>query len=142
MATAPTTLCKHAGCNAKAIINGRCTCHQPNNTPSIATPFRLHAKDNRPSAHKRGYDGRWRQARLAFLDDNPLCVFCQSQGLLTPATVIDHIIPHRGNQTRFWDMNNWQALCKSCHDTKTATIDRQLTTALLPAPNGDGVVSK
>lgn len=142
MAIAPTTLCKHIGCNAKAVAHGRCQRHQAKASPPIAIPAKPKHKDNRPSAHKRGYDGRWRQARLAFLDDNPLCVSCQSQGLLTPATVIDHIIPHRGNQARFWDMNNWQALCKSCHDTKTATIDRQLTTALLPAPNRDGVVSK
>lgn len=140
MATAPLTLCKHAGCNARAVAHGKCEHHQLSTTPSTTT--RLRTKDNRPSAHKRGYDGRWRQARLAFLDDNPLCIVCQSQGLLTPATVIDHIIPHRGNQARFWDMTNWQALCKSCHDTKTATIDRKLTTALLPTPNKGGVVLK
>ena len=39
------------------------------------------------------------------------------------ATVVDHIIPHRGDQKLFWDQNNWQALCKSCHDKKTLTED-------------------
>ena len=37
---------------------------------------------------------------------------------------LDHIIPHRGDRRLFWDRNNWQALCKSCHDSKTMTEDR------------------
>ena len=28
---------------------------------------------------------------------------------------LDHIIPHRGDRKLFWDRDNWQALCKSCH---------------------------
>ena len=40
---------------------------------------------------------------------------------LTPATVVGHIIPHRGNQKLFWDEKNWQPLCKDCHDRKTGT---------------------
>jgi 5-methylcytosine-specific restriction protein A len=35
------------------------------------------------------------------------------------ATVVDHIIPHRGDPTLFWDESNWQPLCKKCHDQKT-----------------------
>lgn len=139
MAIAPKTICKHAGCNAEAVSHGRCQRHQQKALPPIATPSKRKYKDNRPSAHKRGYDGRWRQARLSFLDNNPLCVMCQAKEILVPATVVDHIIPHRGNQERFWDMTNWQALCKTCHDYKTNTIDRKLTTELLPIPNRDGV---
>lgn len=142
MPTAPITLCTHAGCNARAVADGKCQLHQTKSIAPLSRPHKIRHKDKRPSAHRRGYDGKWRQARLAFLDNNPLCVMCQSQGLLVAATVVDHIIPHRGNQARFWDMTNWQALCKSCHDTKTATTDRKLTTALLPIPNKDGVVLK
>lgn len=40
------------------------------------------------------------------------------------ATVVDHIIPHRGNKDLFWDESNWQALCKKCHDKNTMTEDR------------------
>jgi 5-methylcytosine-specific restriction protein A len=39
---------------------------------------------------------------------------------MTPATVVDHIVPHRGNQKLFWDRKNWQSLCKTHHDRKTA----------------------
>ena len=56
---------------------------------------------------------------------HPLCVEClrQSPQRFTPATEIDHIIPHRGNDRLFWDQSNWQALCKRCHSAKTAKED-------------------
>jgi 5-methylcytosine-specific restriction enzyme A len=73
----------------------------------------------RGSAEERGYDARWRKARKAFLQEHPLCVECLKAGKLTPATVVDHIIPHRGNQELFWNADNWQPLCKECHGKKT-----------------------
>lgn len=78
---------------------------------------------NRASSHQRGYNGAWRRARAAFLMDHPLCEECRREGRLTPATVVDHITPHKGNRELFWNEKNWQALCKSCHDRKTAKED-------------------
>ena len=75
----------------------------------------------RGGADARGYDAKWRRARKAFLDRNPLCAECQREGKLTPATVVDHIVPHRGDQRLFWDETNWQPLCKDCHDRKTGS---------------------
>ena len=69
------------------------------------------------------YNRRWRKVSKLFLAAHPLCVECQRQGKLTPATVVDHIVPHRGDPQRFWDENNWQGLCKPCHDRKTLTED-------------------
>ena len=37
---------------------------------------------------------------------------------------LDHIIPHRGDETLMWSESNWQALCKPCHDKKTWTEDK------------------
>ena len=73
----------------------------------------------RGNAEARGYNAEWRRARKAFLQQNPLCSECRKAGKLTPATVVDHIIPHRGDKRLFWDEKNWQPLCKSCHDRKT-----------------------
>ena len=42
---------------------------------------------------------------------------------VTQATVVDHIVPHRGDMRLFWDTKNWQAMAKSCHDRKTARHD-------------------
>ena len=50
---------------------------------------------------------------------------CQGDRLV-PATVVDHIKPHRGDAKLFWDETNWQPLCKSCHDHKTMTEDRNI----------------
>ena len=42
-------------------------------------------------------------------------------------TVVDHIVPHRGDQKLFWDKSNWQPLCKACHDRKTWREDNRPT---------------
>lgn len=77
----------------------------------------------RESASKRGYNSKWRKARLSFLRKNPLCVRCKADDRVMPADVVDHIVPHKGDKGLFWDKDNWQALCKTCHDRKTATED-------------------
>ena len=77
----------------------------------------------RPSATRRGYGYRWQKQRLHYLQAHPLCVMCQADDMITAATVVDHIKPHKGNDALMWDQNNWQALCKTCHDRKTATQD-------------------
>ncbi|SUO95242.1 HNH endonuclease [Suttonella ornithocola] len=72
---------------------------------------------NGKTTKQRGYDGRWRKAREHYLSHHPLCVYCQREGRITPATVVDHIIPHKGDARLFWDKTNWQSLCKHCHDS-------------------------
>lgn len=69
---------------------------------------------------QRGYGGKWQRYRLVFLERNPLCVMCRAQGKVTAANVVDHIEDHRGDQAKFWDKANHQALCKPCHGIKTA----------------------
>lgn len=65
------------------------------------------------------YGARWVKARNHWLMVNPLCVFCSHKGIVRAASVVDHIVPHRGDYDRFWDMSNWQSLCRGCHDLKT-----------------------
>ena len=77
----------------------------------------------RGTSAQRGYGHRWQQARRVFLSENPLCLACEKVGRLTPATVVDHIDPHKGDASKFWNRGNWQPLCKPCHDTKTARED-------------------
>lgn len=74
---------------------------------------------SRPNAGDRGYGHRWRIARAIFLANNPLCRECEKANRLTAAIVVDHVLPHRGNELLFWDEDNWQPLCKRCHDSKT-----------------------
>jgi 5-methylcytosine-specific restriction enzyme A len=78
------------------------------------------APDLRPSSAARGYDRRWRKASKRFLAQHPLCRECERGGRVVPATVVDHITPHRGDYGLLWDVGNWQPLCKRHHDRKTA----------------------
>lgn len=71
----------------------------------------------RPSASARGYGSRWRAARAAFLGAHPICR-CGRR-----AELVDHIVPHCGDEKLFWDESNWQALCRPCHDRKSAAMD-------------------
>ncbi|CBL18616.1 AAA family ATPase [Ruminococcus sp. SR1/5] len=105
--------CKHPGC-AALIPHGQMYCekHKP-----------LHTKD-RAHASERGYGAKWQRERKKFLESNPFCVKCYEEGHITMATVVDHIIPHRGDQKLFWDRSNWQPLCEHHHNVKTMTEDR------------------
>lgn len=90
--------------------------HKP---PQIFPP----AARPRPTAHRRGYGTRWQRLRRTFLARHPLCVMCLANGDVTPATVVDHIVPHKGDQAKLWDIDNLQSLCEKCHNRKTAKED-------------------
>jgi len=79
----------------------------------------------RPSSRTRGYNARWEKSRLTYLAHHPLCTKCEASGHVTPATVVDHIIPHRGDQALFWDTANWQSLCKDHHDSTKQREERR-----------------
>jgi 5-methylcytosine-specific restriction protein A len=75
----------------------------------------------RGSSTERGYDWRWRKAAKAFLalPENALCRVCRVAGVRVAATVVDHVVPHRGDERLFWDVTNWQPVCAPCHNRKT-----------------------
>ena len=68
----------------------------------------------------RGYGYAWQQYRVGYLSRSPLCVMCQADGRITSATVVDHIVPHRGDERLFWDESNHQGLCAPCHSSRKA----------------------
>lgn len=85
----------------------RCSCQ------IIATRERNARHDaNRPNATDRGYNHQWRIARKEYLIMRPHCVMCGN-----PATTVDHVQPHKGNQHLFWSRLNWQSLCTRCHNS-------------------------
>ena len=65
---------------------------------------------------------RWLARRGQQLRENPLCSTCGGKDRIEPATVADHVIPHRGDQYLFW-YGVLQSLCKPCHDHKTSVIE-------------------
>ncbi|MBN1224156.1 MAG: HNH endonuclease [Candidatus Aminicenantes bacterium] len=97
--------CSYPGC--KVLVetrDGRCEDHQ------IQVQREADERGRRGSAANRGYGSKWRVARKEYLRRNPLCVECHGERILKAATVVDHIIPHKGDSGLFWDESNWQAL--------------------------------
>jgi len=82
-----------------------------------------YARQRNPVARALYRSKRWRTERASFLHDHPLCVECARHDVIRPASVVDHIDPHGGDETVFWDRAHWQALCASCHGRKTAARD-------------------
>jgi 5-methylcytosine-specific restriction endonuclease McrA len=70
----------------------------------------------RAQSRQRGYDVAWDKAARRFKRDNPLCCGCLAMGIIEPAVIVDHIVPHRGDRERFWDYDNWQAVCEWHHN--------------------------
>lgn len=64
----------------------------------------------------------WKAKRLAQLRSQPLCVFCERDGRVTPATIADHVVPHKGDESLFW-YGRLQSLCKPCHDSEKARVE-------------------
>lgn len=124
MATRAKSVCRRAGCGVLIDAAGYCDKH---------TKLK-NAEDNakRGTAHERGYTSAWVKARRYYLEAHPLCVYCQREGIVGAASVVDHIKTHKlkeaidsGNPTAiriaqelFWDSkNNWQSLCQAHHNS-------------------------
>jgi 5-methylcytosine-specific restriction protein A len=96
-------------------------------TPSFSAPtlenaghqserHRFISASGRPTYHALYKLARWKRLRRIVLAEQPICQTCQTE--LT--TDVDHIQPHRGNESLFWARDNLQGLCASCHSIKTA----------------------
>ena len=70
----------------------------------------------RKRTHRLYSRAKWKTLRGDQLRKQPHCEspHCIDTGV--PATVVDHIDPHRGDERKFYSRNNLQSLCKHCHD--------------------------
>lgn len=64
------------------------------------------------------YDANWNRYREKFLHINGLCYSCG-----TKSTVVDHLIPHKGDNFLFRKTDNHIPLCAKCHNTVTGLFD-------------------
>ena len=63
----------------------------------------------------------WRLLRLRVIAEAVnMCAQCRR---VVRKLDVDHIVPHRGDLTLFWDRGNLQALCRQCHRDKTMRGD-------------------
>jgi 5-methylcytosine-specific restriction endonuclease McrA len=65
----------------------------------------------------------WRNIRKRQLSIEPLCRFCKKDGKITPATVVDHITPHRGDMKLFF-AGPFQSLCSECHSSTKQRLEK------------------
>lgn len=84
--------------------------------PAASAPVFERPEAARPSAARRGYGGKWRVIRAAFLKAHPRCEACGA-----PASEADHRTPLAAGGTHAWV--NLRPLCKPCHSRKTARDD-------------------
>lgn len=96
------------------------------------------------------YTYKWQQASNGWLNKHPLCIDHLERGQVVPATVVDHKIPHRCKEAKqsgnaelikkalalFWDKNNWQSLCSTCHDSAK---QREEKSGIKPGCNINGI---
>lgn len=59
--------------------------------------------DRNGTTTERGYGRRRQRLSKQFLrqQENALCVMCEVEGTTKQAEVVDHIVPHKGDQTLF-----------------------------------------
>ncbi|WP_073034315.1 HNH endonuclease signature motif containing protein [Roseovarius pacificus] len=93
------------GCGHRVPPGARCACERKR-----AAERKARFDKTRPNSSARGYDRGWEKARRVFLKTHPVCRRCGAR-----ATVVDHIKPHKGDRSVFWDRKNWQPLCTPCH---------------------------
>ena len=114
----PKSICKHPACGKLIDRAGYCDKHQ-----AVQDQYEAQRRNNRSHNFSKMYGWEWRKVRNNFIKANPLCVICFAKGLIVPANVVDHIKPHKGDKNLFWNEDNYQSLCKPCHDAKTAKED-------------------
>jgi 5-methylcytosine-specific restriction protein A len=94
-------------------------CPHCSNLQPCATHYRRPFEGARRTTNLYG-TARWQKERSLFLSLFPLCFVCRE-----PSTVVDHRVPHQGDEAAFWNQANWQALCRYCHNAKTGRETRR-----------------
>ena len=113
--------CSHPGCGRLVPFGQRCPVH-----PAKDKSF---ADSRRGSRHSRGYDAEWDRTRtLIMRRDHGLCQPCLQMEIprTTLAVAVDHIVCKALAKLLGWPRErtdhpaNLQAICRTCHNAKTA----------------------
>jgi 5-methylcytosine-specific restriction enzyme A len=59
---------------------------------------------------------RWERICQRQLEEHPLCVYCLERAIVTPATIVERVEPHRGAISKL------QSLCRECHEATKRDI--------------------
>lgn len=90
--------------------------------PWAPRPFKK--REQRPNAHRRGYDAAWDKVRKRVLErDKYLCRYCLDKGILTPTNAVDHVIPIAERPDLRLDESNLKAACIPCNSRKARLFE-------------------
>ncbi len=112
MPNRPLTTCPHPGCSTLT-KGGRC--------PRHAAQAEREDVARRGGSAARGYDAEWKALRAQYARAHPLCQDCLNDGRSVPVAIVDHVIPHRGNDALRLAWSNLRSLCRHHHGLKTAS---------------------
>lgn len=113
----PLRPCRHRGC--AALVRGSDFCDKHKGQDRRVLRLAHGERGISGEWHSLYHGRRWQELRARQLIAEPYCRDCAKFGLRTKATDVDHIIPHRGDKSIFYDSSNLQSLCHSCHSRKT-----------------------
>ena len=121
MPKAAKRMCAQPGCAAVVSEGQYCPWHY--HLTQVMEMGNIKNNSKKFDRYKRGpaepgNRARWRRARPPILLERPLCASCQAAGHTVSATVVDHVLPHGGDDAMFWDVSNWQPLCHDCFSSK------------------------
>lgn len=66
----------------------------------------------------------WQAIRKEQLENEPYCKFCSEEGKTVIATIVDHVVPHKGDPHLFF-YGKKQSLCKPHHDKSKQEIEHK-----------------
>lgn len=104
-------ICKKSGCG-RTCEPGKEYCYLHSDLEGKRIIFNKRTKSN--EWHYLYSTARWKRMSKDFLQKYPKCFVCGAK-----ATIADHIVPHRGNLELFFNEDNLQPMCWSCHSRKT-----------------------
>lgn len=66
----------------------------------------------------------WQNLRAAKLSAKPICEVCERRGRTALADAVDHVVAIAKGGDPFPPLDGLMSLCASCHNSKTARMDR------------------
>lgn len=117
--------CGHMGCRIKVPMGTRyCDTHAPLHLTDRSGDQRYNRErkhDEVTNERLKFYRSKaWRVQRKYIMQrDHGLCRYCELVGQVTPAYLVDHIVPNEVAPELQLDETNLVASCKACHNVKT-----------------------
>ena len=119
MPTIPSnTKCASLGCNnPRSKLNGFCLQHG-------GIDQRVFNQKHNNTQQRKDFNAKyntrqWLTLRQIQLSKNPICAGCHANGIVTAASVVDHLFPWSHISEQAFFINRFQSLCVTHHAEKT-----------------------